>query len=125
MIVKNALLINPAVAEALRKLANSPLPVKTAFAIRRVFNVLQQPSKDAEEARNALVIRYGAKDDKGNVTVTPGNMPEFTEKLKELLEIEVDLKVEKIGIKVEDFDGTARITAADLENVKDFLEITE
>lgn len=57
-----------------------------------------------ENERVKLVQKYGKDDGKGNYSVTKDNLPEFSNKFKELLEMEIDKEIPDCPIQENWFD---------------------
>ncbi len=90
---------------SLRKLLETPLPVKVAYKISKLVNKIQPELTIFNEQRDKLIKELGEHDkEKDTYTVQPKNMAKFTEEITKLTEIEVDLgfgegkDVEKISV---------------------------
>ena len=94
--IKLSVLVNS--KEALQRLIEKELPVKTAFKLNRFIKAVEPELNNFEEQRVKLVKKYGKEDEKGNITVTSDNVEAFISELNDLLEIDVDIKFETISI---------------------------
>ena len=97
--------------EAIKRVGNEKMPIKTAWNIQRNMRLIA-PEFDAWEEKRAELIKnkYGAKDEKGNFLVTPNNMNVFREEMKTLGDVEIELDIQTIPMD----DFKADISPADL-----------
>lgn len=83
-------------AKALSELAQSNMPVKTAFRIAKLQRVFDEHLADAEKARLKLLDKYGSKDEKTGVTnVNPEHRLSFEAEIKQLFDVKVEVPDEK------------------------------
>ena len=85
--------------QALSKLMNANLDIKTAYTLGRIANKIGQELKSTENLRIKLVEKYGDKDDKGKHVVPEDKKEEFWAEYSELLEVEVELNFNKITLE--------------------------
>lgn len=88
--------------DGLKALLDVKLPFKISYRISKlVNNKLESELKIYNELRNKLITDLGEKNEDGNYQVKdPKKLEEFTEKMQELLNQEVELDFEPL--KVED-----------------------
>ena len=102
---------------SLKKLIEIKLPIKIAYKLSKLVNLIQPELTIFTEQRDKLIRELGAEDKDNNVKVTDENLPKFMEELKKLTEIEIDLSfsdgkdIEKI--KISDL-GDISLEAQDL-----------
>lgn len=79
--------------QSLHKLSNMRLPIGVAYKISKLINKLQPDLRIYEEQRAKLVKDLGEQTDKEKDlwTIKPENTAKFTEEIKKLQEIEVNL----------------------------------
>lgn len=117
MKIKNELLVNS--VGVLSKLNNAELPVKVSYKLSKNIKNIEKELSVYEEEKQKLINKYGEKDEDGknkineNGTINILDPEAWNKDYKELLEIENDIKVEKISI--DDLAKTDfKITAAEL-----------
>jgi len=86
--------------EAAQKLLASDLNVKTAWKLRKAFNILKKELEDLEEVRIKLVNKYGTPDphNPGSINVSPEKLADFLKEFNPLLEQEIELKYSPIPV---------------------------
>jgi len=85
--------------DALQKLLQSDLPVKTAFRISRIAKKINDVFNDIEEQRIKLVNKLGeVQEGSDEIKVPPDKLKEFHAELSSLLEEEIELDIEKIKL---------------------------
>lgn len=79
---------------SLKKLLAVKLPVKIAYKLSKIVNLIQPELTIFQEQRDKLIKELGTEKDKdsGNFQVTPENMPKFIEEIGKLTDIEVNLE---------------------------------
>lgn len=89
-------LTNLAIINILNCFSKFPLATgKAGYAIARNKRLLSNELKDFEEARNALLQKYGTKTKDGNYTIDPNkseNAEIFNKEISEVLGIEIDIE---------------------------------
>lgn len=113
--------------EALTKLTDKDLPVKTSFRLAKLKIALSKLYEAIEKIRNDLVIKYGEedKDKPGSIVIKPGspNLQKYQEDFLSLMSEEVDVDFEKVLLPIE-VDGKPFEVAADvLVPLDKFIEI--
>jgi|ERR1051325_2699090 hypothetical protein len=117
--MKLANIVDPRFHEALNKLANAALPVKTAFKIKGVTKVVRAEYEKYEEVRQASLKSHGLKkedgeldlDDKGNVKFDNDGIVAFAKDMADLTALEVEVPTVSLAELGEKID----LTAMDLE----------
>jgi len=105
--ITNTMVRNHAINPAIESIKTKKLPVKDQYAIRRCLAKITDDFKVLEEARQALVSHYAEKDIGGKVIEAEGggitikNVMEFQKDIKELMDAEIDLGIEKIVVDFE------------------------
>ena len=90
--------------QVLSRIGNEKMPIKTAFTIQRNIRLLQPEYTQWDEKRTSLIKeRFGIEDDKGNFTVPTDKISSFTEEMKALGEVEVELNLRVIPLHAVDF----------------------
>ncbi len=113
MNVKLVTLINS--KEALQKLIEKELPVKTAFKLNKVVKLISPELENFEEQRVKLIKKYGTSDQDNNITVSPNNLDEFGAQLNDLLNMDVNINFEPISLSEL---GDVTISTKDLLNLE-------
>jgi len=78
----------------------------TSFQLARIFSKLESESKIYFSEKQKLANKYAIKDNDGKPVIKDGNytisnVDEFSKELNELLEIEIELGIEKIKMNLE------------------------
>jgi len=94
----------------------------TRFKLAQNLRKLAPIQEDVEKSRNELIVRLGSADENGNTIVKPENVPAFSEGIKELLAVKVD--IEFIPVKVDDL-GENQIPVDVLAALIEFGIVTE
>ena len=90
------------VYEALTKMAEKEMDLKTACIIAENIKTLSIYKEKSEEKRDKIILEYAEKDDDGNPIITENNnvkisnMPECNGKIVELLNTDLDVEIKKI-----------------------------
>lgn len=87
----------------LNKLNNSELAVKTSYKLAKNIKTIDKEIVLFNEERQKLINKYAAKNEAGenkieNETVEIADIENFNKEYRELLDIEIDIKIEKINI---------------------------
>ena len=87
----------------LSKLNNSELAVKTSYKLSKNIKTLDKEIVLFNEEKQKLINKYAVKNEKGENKIENGNFEiadreNFNKEYRELLDIEVDVKIEKINI---------------------------
>ena len=104
---------------SLQKLLSQDIPVKTSFKLTKWIKTLNPEYESFEESRKKLFEKYGTKNIEGNLEIKPEKAVIFNKEFKELLKIEVDVKLDKI--KLEDLGEKIEISPLDLSNLVEIL----
>jgi hypothetical protein len=97
---------------------------KTSFHLARLFSKIETESKIYFAEKQKLVEKYAKRDTKGEIvssgdSVTLENPGEFTQKLEEILSIEIDLGLDTIEI---DFDNEPKLTIEEMMILLPFIK---
>jgi len=104
----------------LTKLLSKDLPIILSFRLGTLVKIVDPYLKSYNETRIKLIEQMVPKaDEKGNRQVPPGQMKEFADKLKVVLEAEIT--VEGIPeVKLSDLDGI-KMTAQEMASLSPWL----
>jgi hypothetical protein len=116
---------------ALGRLAQQPLPIRTAYAVARLLRALAPDATEFQQQRTALITRLGAprpprpEEPQGGdvIEVTPANQPEFQRTMAELLAVEV--QIDHAPVHLNGGSATISVTAADLLALESFVVLDE
>ena len=110
------------IQQSLGKLLTQDLPVSVSFKLSRLAKKVKTEMDLLEENRVKLVKKYGGKEKNENgeevVRVSKKNMTKFSEELKTLLDVQVEIEVETVSISEL---GDLKLSALDLANLDDFI----
>jgi len=116
--------------ETLQKLSQKDFKAKLAWSIARLLKAADVEIQSFNEARVALIKKYGAKDengelimdDKGNCKIPPEALGDFNVEFNELTNSEVEINANKIKIELlEDID----FTPSDMATLEPFVDMEE
>lgn len=90
-------------------------PVRFSFALLKNYRILEPENRSIEEARNRLLDEYNKKDEKGvplylttgMIEIDPEYEEKWSEEIKALLAIEVDIPIHKVPESVLEESGIA------------------
>lgn len=126
--VKISSLLNS--TETLQKLANMKLKAKLSWQVSRLLKEAEKEIQEFNEARLALINKYGEKDENGELVTDEKNnckidnkfVKEFGSELEELVGAEVELNASKIDMnKLEELD----FTPSEMIDLEPFIEMEE
>ena len=123
MKLSNQTLVNS--IPVLSKLNQLELPVKVAFILAKNIKEVDQSLGSYNETRNKLLRQYAEKDEQGmpkademgNIIFKEGCHEKWMEEIRELLELKVNLKIEKIPTH-DLFKAEISISPAELEKIE-------
>ena len=102
MKIKNEVLVNS--VQVLRKLNNAELPVRVSYKLAKNIKNIDKELKIYEEEKQKLINKYGEKDEEGKLktkedgSINITDTENWNKDIKELLEIEAEINIEKINI---------------------------
>lgn len=102
----------------LDKLAVLELPAKESFKVVKLLMEIEPHIQNYHTQRNKLLAKFGESTDGKEYQIKAENKDKFIAELKDLEDIEIELKFEKINIG-EDI----KIKASDIVNILDFIEV--
>lgn len=108
---------------ALVRLSQVRLPIKTAFSVYQLVKKIEEPYKFAFEEEKKLINKYNAEV-KENGIISFGSAEDknsFQNELQELNQLDHDIEIEPIVIKIEDL-GEQTITPSDIFALEGFVE---
>ncbi len=107
--------------DPLQKLMEQKFPVKISYGLAKLANKLNPELKAIEDVKNGLIRKYGASDEKGNVSVKPEqeNWGKFIDEFAELMETDVEVVFEKVKIS----DTGLEIEPSILMALEKFIEV--
>jgi len=96
----------------------------TSFHLARIFSKLESESKIYFSEKQKLVNKHAQKDDNGKAIINDGNytilnLDEFSKEFNELLEIEIELGLEKIKMNL---DNEPNFTVDEMIILMPFIE---
>jgi len=102
MKLSNEKLVNS--IEVLSKLINMNLNIKASYMIARNISIIEKEVSIYNSEREKLINKYGIKDEDGKLKLNENNtiqleqdyLEDWNKDIKELLELEVDVKIEEI-----------------------------
>lgn len=132
MIIKNLVLEALTRTDILSKLLNSKdLPVRSSFQLGKLVKLLSDAIKDYTDAKQKLLEKYAERDEAGKLKVEnnqyrvpPENILQFNSDLTELLEIDIDLPMDKVKINLDNIP-TGLISPVDFPFLENFIEFEE
>lgn len=114
---------------ALRMISQKQLPVKISYFVAKNMAKIERELKIYDQERKKLLEKYAEKDEDGQFIVEDGNIKiadidNWNRDIKELLDIEVDVKIHKL--KLEDLlNANIDITPAELMSIDYMIEEEE
>ena len=102
MKIKNEVLLDS--VQVLRKLNNAELPVRVSYKLAKNIKSIDKELKIYEEEKQKLINKYCEKDDEGknkineDGTIKILDTEKWNKDIKELLDIEAEINIEKINI---------------------------
>ncbi len=129
--VKIADIING--TEVLRKLSQADFKAKTAWQIARLLKSTEAEIQGFQEAREALVNKYGEKNENGELVVDekknykfmPENLEAFVAEFNDLVESEVEINANKLKIEQILEAEKADFSPSDMVALEPFIEMDE
>ena len=108
--------------EPLQSLLREPWPVKTAYWLAKLARKINEQVAVMEPVRVGLIRQYGTTDEKGQVSIKPGDprWDEFVPAFDELMAQQEDLGIDKIILPASD---EIRVTPAALLALEPFVEV--
>lgn len=115
--------------DTLKDLATKPLPARVAFKIGRILKTIINEYNMFQDARQALLLKYGEKDtedtdklktnNENQVIIRPDLLQDFYKELNDLLESTVEVNIAKIRL-VE--IGSELFTPAQMSVLEPFID---
>jgi hypothetical protein len=105
--------------EALKKLLNMDLPIKSSFVLGKLVKEVNAELAHFEDERIKLVKKMGTEDGEGNFNVTQEKAGEFMSAYSELSDIEVELNYEPVSA---DDLGDIFMTAVEMASLSEFVK---
>ena len=108
---------------ALVRLSQVRLPIKTAFSVYQLVKKMEEPYKFALEEEKKLINKYNAEvKENGIISFSSAeDKNSFQNELQELNQLDHDIEIEPIVIKMEDL-GEQTITPSDIFALEGFVE---
>lgn len=125
MTVRLAKIVDPEFTQAYRRLLDVPMPMKTAFDLKKIAVRVGEEQRQYEEMRKDLLQTFGDKekdgtlitDERGMVKMTGDNARNFQVKHQELLEVDVDVG----SVSITEL-GDLTITPVDLMTLESVIQ---
>lgn len=102
----------------LDKLTTLELPAKESFKVVKLLMEIEPHIQNYHAQRNKLLAKFGESEDGKEYQIKAENKDKFIKELKDLEDIEIELKFEKINIPAD-----IKIKASDLINILDFIKV--
>ena len=120
--VKNEIFNDSDFYEAIRKInAYDGFSMKDAYQMNVLTKELISKATDFEQMRVKLLDKYGTKDEKNNVyTFEKEGAEKFRENLKELLDIQIKLNVNKIKIPMD-----LKLSPSQLRSIESLFDFSD
>lgn len=99
-------------------------PITTSYALSKSWAIISAELLHYRKMRDELIIKFGKKDDMGNVAVSPENAEEFYEAINELHNTVVNLDTNVVTIPITAL-GNQSFTPIQLASIAKFVEIRE
>jgi len=110
--MKLAVVVSEEFRKTLASLLTQKIPLKTAFKLKGIVKTVEEKYAKNEEVRKDALVRFGKKDDKGevilddkgNVSFDQEGIQGFIREINELTSTEIEIpkiKVEELGAQVE------------------------
>lgn len=103
------------------KLADKELPIGVAYKLGKIVKAVSEEIQAIEEHRMGLVKKYGSVQDGMEIRVDDQKMAPFTEDWAALLETEVILDIEPLGLDFLKEISYINMTARDMAFLKPFI----
>ena len=84
--------------DTLKYLIEQDVKVKTAVKLKHFINEVDNIYSIYEDKRKKLVQKYGEQDEQGKSSVTDENKEIFMKEIKQVMDEEVNIDLEKINI---------------------------
>lgn len=110
--------------DSLVKLANSDLPIKTAYNLSKLVKKLNDEYQTLEDFRIELVKKYGELD--GANYKVPQNGEKFDNFIKEyndFMQTEIEVDISEIEVQMNDLK--IKLTPIDIINIEKFIKLSE
>ncbi len=94
------------VYSVINRLANSPLPIKIAYAFSKNIKAIKRELEELTELRQKLIDEYAERDEAGNVVMPSKDeiklkdetKNEFNTKFKDFLNMEIEIEVHTVSL---------------------------
>ena len=94
------------VSNVIKRLANSPLPIKIAYAFSKNIKSITRELEELNAIRQKFIDEYAERDEKGDIVMANAmevklkdeTRKEFDDKFKEFLNMEVELEVHIVAL---------------------------
>jgi hypothetical protein len=121
-------LASPDFKNAVQKLMQASLPVKTTFRLKKLVVALESEIKIFDETRESIVKEYGEKDEEGNlkqneqglVQLDLAKAAEWQPKLSELMMLESAVELPKFSLS--DLGESLQLSANELFALGDLIQ---
>jgi len=109
--------------ESINRLIKSNLPAKKSYLISKMFKPVIEEINTFEKKRNDLVLKYGEQmgEDKAQYAVKQENMKQYTDEVKDLLDIDLEYDVEPINLE-DLLNDDVKLTAEDFVLLDKFIK---
>ena len=110
--------------DALTRLSQNTLPIKTSYDIAKVLNRVREEVRIYDTERIKMLEKHGTLNEEKTEYVfeTPEKMQAFQKEHNELMDVDVEIDVKPIVLKSTD---NIRITAQEIINLGAFVEVVD
>jgi len=113
--------------DTFKKILEKELPIKTSIEISKLIKKLEEEIEIFNENLKRIEEKYVPKDENGNViyideekgTYRPTDPEKRMKEINELYELEVEIPIEKIKIKIDD---NFKISPKDIMLLREFID---
>jgi len=123
--MKLSKILNEEFKQALQRLINQPIPLKTAFKLRNTIEKIDYNLSQFDNVKNDGIKKYANKKDdtiqlneEGNVVFTEENMKLLIQELNELSDMNIELE----SFSISEFGDKVLISTKDLEILRDIFK---
>jgi hypothetical protein len=123
MKIKNLIFENKQYFETIGKIHRSDqLSVMDAYRVNRLVKKLNELQEEFSELKKRILSQHGTpNEEEGTVVISKKNRGEFNTEYNELINIEHDLKIEKLNFPKKIEDG---FSATDLNILETFFDLS-
>jgi len=113
--------------EPLQQLVSTKLPIRISHALAQLASMLDGQLLVIESEREKLIKHYGepSETNPNQIEVTPENISAFSVEVGELMQIEVDVAIEPVEIKLDSLPEDFSVEPVLLMALRRFVHVTQ